>query len=64
MFYIKSKLYDYMKNNHVSDNQALFELHKNMDYDDNNPDTPEKKLPCQVYDDVQLDGLLPGQIGI
>jgi hypothetical protein len=62
IFYIKSKLYAYMKEKNISSERALFELHKNMSYDDKYPDTKEDKDIWQVdASEIQLD-VLPGEI--
>ena len=41
IFYIKSRLYAYMKEKNITSEKALYELHKNMPYDDKYPDTVE-----------------------
>ena len=62
IFYLQSKLDAYMKNKKISYERALYELHKNMPYDDAYPDIDEDNDVWEVDDSkVQVD-VLPGQI--
>jgi len=59
IFYIKSKLHDYMKRGDLNERDALNKLHKNTDYDDKFPDTLESG---DTIDSENIDlGVLPGQ---
>jgi len=53
---------DIKNEKNISSERALYELHKNMSYDDKYPDTKENEDIWQVdASEIQLD-VLPGEI--